>query len=117
MPAATLLLAAALAAPVQAQPSLARPIAGCKVAALNQQARVVPESEFYRTMTEVAAYWQGQLERAEPDPAKREAVLAGAKAALEADLSTVSHTDGMFRVGAVLNACAEQRKKMEGARP
>jgi hypothetical protein len=64
-----------------------RPVAGCKVAALNQ-GRVQPDSDFYKRMDETPptgrASSSGRSRTPEP------ALLAGAKEALDKDLATVS---------------------------
>jgi hypothetical protein len=94
--------------------TVARPAAGCIVAALNQQSRVVPESDFYKSMDEVAAYWRAHLDRSEPDPAQREALLRGAEVALDKDLSKVARMEGMMLVGQVLAGCRKQREILGG---
>jgi len=103
---------AVMAAPVAAQQA-ARPVAGCIVAAANQQSRVLPDSEFHKTMDEVSAYWRAELARVQPDAAKQELLLAGAREALDKDLARMPRTDGMMHVGQILSLCRAEREKRE----
>jgi hypothetical protein len=110
---ASLMIAAGLTLAPQAAPpgpGTAPFAASCKVAAVNMQNRVRPETEDFARYGEQAAYWDGELHRLEAVEATRVSLETAIKAELDGAVARVGYMDGMMMVGQHLAMCRQARE-------